>query len=237
MRQTLRRLPYKMRMAVAVWIALLAFALSAHAQEPAYMGYLEELSQINATSPEQSPRHEHGREILSDRVLDRKNRVIGEIHDVILNVDGSLSMLDVEFDRLKIGKDHILADYGLLQMEPAGNGYKTGFDKAQIEDMFPELLSSSKQARRIFGRPSIKSLAGASVKTGANKNLGRVIDILFDHLGGQALYLYVSMDYAGHRGKALAIPFEKVTYASRGKTIEVFVNDDLAAHARRDFTL
>nr|MBX2833948.1 hypothetical protein [Micavibrio sp.] len=73
---------------------------TANAQDPAYYQNLNDLNKINNYSPDKSPRHENADEILSDRILDRKNEVIGEVRNVILNANGSIAMVEAQLDRI-----------------------------------------------------------------------------------------------------------------------------------------
>lgn len=221
---------------IPVFTLVLMLALPAqvpaYANELGYMGYLEQLGRLNAYSPEQSPRHERSEEVLTDRITDSKNAVMGEVRDVILNQQGAITMLDVELDRLKMGSDRMTLDYTAMAIEPAGNGYKLGLDKGQIVELFPTLLANIPTASGGDDMISTQNLIGKTVKSESGRKIGLVEDVLFDQLGGKAELLFVSMKYSGLRGQGVAIPFNAARYDANGKYITVTVNDDMAKAMR-----
>lgn len=214
-----------MALALAV---LLNMPLQGHAQS--YLNCLDTLTTINKSNPAQSPRHEKSERILNDRLLDSANQVIGEVKDVILNPQGEIINLDIEFDRLKIGTDRLTISYSDMNTEPAGNGYRIAFSKAQIIEMFPTLLETrpSEAHKSTPQALSLISMQNALVLTQGGKRIGRVHDILFDNLGGKALYLYIGMSNWASKAPMVAVPFDMVSYTIKANMIEIVVSDDMA---------
>jgi sporulation protein YlmC with PRC-barrel domain len=215
----------------AFMVMSLSLSPMAHAQGLGYMEYVEQLNRINHSRPEKNSRHERGSEILTDRLLDRKNQVIGEVRDVILGADGTIEMIDVEFNRLKIGTDRLAIGYDAMQLKPTSNGYKSGFEKDQFIDMFPSMLANiTTAAGTESGAVGIKNLQGATVRNADGRRMGYVNDVIFDTLGSKALYLYVDVKTGalGGKGKSVSIPFDAATYTLKGKATNVVLGNDLA---------
>jgi sporulation protein YlmC with PRC-barrel domain len=216
---------------VMIVTALILMPLSVSAQNMGYMEYVEQLNRINHSRPEKNSRHERGTEILTDRLLDRKNQVIGEVRDVILGADGQIEMIDVEFNRLKIGTDRLAVGYDAMQLQPTSNGYKSGFEKDQIIDLFPTLLANiTTAAGTESGAVGVQKLQGATIKNMDGRKMGTVNDVIFDTLGGKALYLYVDVKtgFLSGKGESVSIPFDAATYTLKGKVTQVTINNDLA---------
>lgn len=208
-------------------ISYMVTALPAIAQEnAAYLSYLEQLTKINSYAPEQSPIHERGSEILNDRLLDSKNRVVGEVHDVVFNAQGEIIMLEVEFSRLRRGRDKVMIDYEMMQVESAGNGYRAGFNTDQIEEMYSNLLKSSRSYKSRKGLLRLTKLGKAIIKNKSDKKLGQVGEVLFDSVGSKAEFLYVHMNYNGNRGAGVAVPFDAFRYVQNGSSIEGIIADE-----------
>lgn len=116
-----------------------------------------------------------------------------------------------------------------MQIEPAGNGYKMGFSREQIKELFPILLANINTAAGTEGDiVSMKTLQGASVKSEDGRSLGKVKDVLFSSLGGKAEFLHLNIRHRNIRDEAISIPFDAARYIERGNTVQVIVNDDVA---------
>lgn len=71
-------------------------------------------------------------------------------------------------------------------------------------------------------------MQNALVLTQGGKRIGRVHDILFDNLGGKALYLYIGMSNWASKAPMVAVPFDMVSYTIKANMIEIVVSDDMA---------
>jgi sporulation protein YlmC with PRC-barrel domain len=209
----------------ALCALLCGSALAQTAARPEFTRALEIINQSNAANPATSPRHERSREVLTDRVLDSKNHVIGQVRDITLSPSGNIAQISTELK----GSNILALDYEQMDVEPVGNGYKLQYAQEQITDMVPELLAGMATAAGAEDIFSLRNLIGAPVKSDDGRTLGQVSDVVFDDLGGRAEFLYVQMGYQNVKRRALAVPFNMATYkAGFGSHIDVSVDDALA---------
>lgn len=208
---------------------LMAFG-SAFAQDLGFNNALQTINKVNSYRPEKSPKHQGSQDILKDRILDSRNRVVGNVNDVILSRNGSIKLIDADFDRLKLGTDQLIINYDDFSIRPVSNGYKMSYTDDQIEEVFPELLAniataSGEGSETAF---SLKKIVGADVKAKDGRKLGKVQDVLFDSLGGRAELIFVAMDYKSARGEGAAIPFNVAKYDTDYKSVIATVPNDMA---------
>ena len=219
----------------AVVVAAFIPAL-AQAQNTKGVGYVRALDLINRTNdyrPEQSPKHEKSKEIFSDRVIDKTNRVVGEVRDVVLDKNGVIQSLDIDFNRLRLGTDRMMVNYRQLGIRPVSNGYKMSYTDDQIEELVPELLASIDTAAGTDEDVrSLKKIVGQKISAKDGRVLGSVKDVLFDSLGGRAELLFVSMNYRGLRGETLALPFSEADFKKNGFVVKNVMADAMIEYAK-----
>lgn len=190
------------------------------AQDASFVRALDTINRVNRIRPEQSPRFERSKEIFSDRMIDSTNRVVGEVNDVIVDPNGAINMLDVEFNRLRLGTDKLAINYRELGIRPVSNGYKMNYTDDQITDLVPSLLAGVETASGEDANTfSVRKTIGRKIENTDGQILGTVDDVLFDNLGGRAELLLVAMSYKSLRGKYVAIPFAEANYRERNITV------------------
>lgn len=181
------------------------------AQE-SYSSVLDTLTELNRIAPLQNPQFDSAEELLSRRILDRKNKTVGEIRNIVVNENGSISSLGVEFDRLRLSAD-IFLNYRETVDRPASQGYILRFDADTLEDRFAELLAATEKAAGRSDVISVRDMIDSGVKASdTNETIGRVSDVLFSNDGEVASALYIEMTKGMLRGKYVAIPFNMVTW-------------------------
>lgn len=205
-------------------ILLLVFSPPIDAQElnPTF----NRLNEMNRIQPLQNPEYERTDRILGRRILDRKNKVVGQVHDVLLTRYGNISSLAVDFDRLRL-REEVYLSYSDTQIRPASNGYVLGFDSAQIKALYPELLANIETAAGNSDIFSVHKIVGADVKAQDGRTLGIVDQVLFGGNGSRAEALYVSLNGMS-RGKGVAIPFGSARMAYKEGQVSIMVSDDIA---------
>ena len=197
-----------MRILTLLTAAFIFFGTPVFAQDMDYVRSYEKLSEINDYNPANSGRHAKSADILSDRVLDRSNKVVGEVKDVILDRNGSIAYLTIDFNRLNLGQDVLTVNYRQLGMRPVSNGYKMNYSDDQIVDIFPSLLASIETAAGEGDRQqSVTKIQGRTVRATDGRTIGKVQDILFDDVGGRAELILVNMSARSVRNKPVAIPY------------------------------
>ena len=95
-----------MKLFTRLFIIMFAFCVwgyPVHAQE--YNRALEMITQLNQIEPKQNPGFDSADEILTRRILDHKNKVVGEVHDITIKENGSIAAMQVDFNRLRLGPE------------------------------------------------------------------------------------------------------------------------------------
>lgn len=206
--------------ALALFLALLAPA-SSRAEDASAATFLQRLSQTNRMQPLQNPEYTRGSDVLNWSLLDRRNKVIGDVDDVILGSRGGITSIAADFNRLHLGQK-VYLNYGQMSIRPATNGYVLGYADDQVENLYPTLLADIETASGIDADNfSADKLIGAAVMEEGNGKLGTVEDILFTGNGTRAAALYVNMTHGTMRGKNVALPFDLVKYQPGRNDVKV----------------
>jgi sporulation protein YlmC with PRC-barrel domain len=214
--------------------ALLAllFAMPAHGVN--YSPAFQRLTEFNRAKPLQNPHYEHLGDVLDRRVLDNKNKVVGEVRDILVTQNGSIDSIRVDFDRLRLGSP-VFLNYNSMRIQPSADAYSVGFRDSEIAEIYPSLLADMATAagsdEDVF---DVRALKGAQVHDNTGRILGKVDEILFNEKGSRVEALYVSMSYGKLNGESLAIPFNmgRLENTVNGKRV---VLDKEQADAMIDF--
>lgn len=203
-------------------------ATSAHAGDAAIFNpKTQQITTLNRTDVRQSPRYENAADILKRRMLDRKNKVVGSIRDIVINENGNISYIDVDFDRLKLGRP-VFVNYGSFNVKGASNGYTMAFDASEIEELYPNMLAEIETAAGEEDTYSLSKMKGLEVWTASGRRIGTVSDVLFGSEGQRAELLYISLSTGNMRGEGVAIPFGEADYTQVPTMRRVTLADDTA---------
>lgn len=182
--------------------------------------FQKKITDINRLKPLQNPRHEKSIDVLNRHVLDTKSKIVGEVDDILLDHDGQVSSLFVSFDRLRLGQS-VYLNYEMLDIKSVTAGYRLGFNRDEIEDVYPELLSSIDTASgggedgENLGLYSVKALLGSVVMTSDNKTIGKVQDILFNQDGTYVRSVYLNVSYKTIHDKGVAVPLSVLKFEQK----------------------
>lgn len=214
--------------AVALVLAVFLLATSpVIAAPPAYNPRTQEIAAINRINPLQNPEYEQIADVLKRRMLDRKNKVVGSVRDIVLSGNGSIAYMDVDFDRMNLGRP-VFVNYGTFNMKAVTNGYAMTFNAREIEELYPALLADIETAAGEDDALSLKKMKGLEVWTASGRKIGTVDDVLFGAEGQRAELLYINLTTGNLRGKGVAIPFGKADYTQSVSQRRVTVPDDFA---------
>ncbi len=205
----------------------LLLAVPAIAAAPVYNPKIQEIAALNRIDPLQNPQYEQITDVLKRRMLDRKSKVVGSIRDLVLKDSGSIAYIDVDFDRMKLGRP-VFVNYGTFNVRAVSNGYAMTFDSKEIEELYPTLLADIETAAGDDAALSLKKMKGLEVWTASGRKIGTVSDVLFGAEGQRAELLYVSLTTGNLRGKGVGIPFGKADYDQSSSHRRVIVPDDFA---------
>lgn len=205
------------------------FAISSVSNAEAQTGLREDLTLLNRIEPLQHPDFDTAQEILDRRIIGRKNKVLGEVENVILNDNGNIVSLEVKLDRLGQQKP-VMMNYNAVDAAPATNGYILGFEKAEIEELYPSMLANIETAAggKNDDAYSLKQLPGTEIRTSQGQRVGEISNVLFGANGDRAEAFYVTIDQGKARAKSIAVPFDLLHLARSGTRLKATVEKDEA---------
>ena len=218
-----------MRSLLKIFLGFLALAMllatsTAAAQNkpnetPEFFSSYETLGKINSEKSWLGARNERAQDVLRGRLIDNKNKVIGQIEDIVFSAGGSIVKLQVDLNRMQGGS--VLLDYSALGMKAVGSGYKTSYDDDQIKAMLPGLLAQLETAGGPAQPYSLKNIRGSAVITEDGRSIGKIRDVLFSDVGKQGEFLYIDVGGSGIKRGQMAIPFASARFESAGQNPQV----------------
>jgi sporulation protein YlmC with PRC-barrel domain len=204
-------------------LCLMALPVSAADYNPK----TEVIAQTNRINALQNPKYDRAAEVLGRRILDRKSKVVGDVNDIILNENGNISYLDVEFDRLQL-RNKVYVNYGTFNIRPTTNGYAMTFDANEIESVYPAMLADIESAAGEEDSYSLQKLQGMEVWTESGRKIGNISDVLFGADGQRAELIYVTLSSGNTRGDGLAIPYTDAGFDEVASKRRITVADTTA---------
>lgn len=201
-----------MRLIILAIIAVLLM-LTPPASAQSVPGALSKISELNKSDLTQNPRYETGEDILSRKMVNADNQVVGTIQNVIVAANGRVDALEVSFDRLRL-QTPVYLDFADLNIGTTVSSYKLDFEDNQIVSLYPELLAGIETAAGSENIYSLKALQGLPLRSETGRLLGRVEDLVFDNNGEFVRAYSVSSQITGSRGRRLSLPFDSVSISS-----------------------
>ncbi len=207
-----------------------AIALTAMATGPAFGQIqnldrsVEQLAELNRYPPLRSSAFDLTGEVIGRKIVDRKNKVIGSVSDIIIDSNGSIQSYQVKFDRLNM-TESVNLNARELKSADFAKRYSIDIEGSELESLFPQLLAGMETASGEAGLYSVNRIRGAEVLSGDGRRLGKVENILFDSGGTRARGLYVDFTVTGISGKSAAVPFRMVKYENQNGKVSVIVGE------------
>jgi sporulation protein YlmC with PRC-barrel domain len=197
---------------LAVVGGFVALSVQSHAQENiATAALVETLSTLNRNKPLQNPSYQADSRLLSRSILDQKNKVVGQVQDIIMDNTGAIEALEINFNRLRLGTAYL--NYRDMRFTQTSQGYQIGLDTPQLRSLFPEfpkaMPTEPQQGDMVF---RLSRLSGAPIKLENNNTLGKVVAVLFNRAGTRAEALFIEVKYKPGTPDTLAIPYAAPHY-------------------------
>lgn len=217
----------RMKFAFAcLMLALLAMPQIGFAQQTARS--LERLSELNRINPLQNPEYVRSDDVLTRKIIDRKNKVIGEVKDITLRNNGTIDTIATNFDRLRLG-DTVYLDFRQMSIRPVTNAYSLAMASEEVVDFYPQLLANIATASgEEDGAFSSKKIIGSNIYAQDGRNIGHVHQIMFGSNGTLASALLVEVNIGTTRGDYVAVPFRMTELSSKSGKLQGTVTNDLA---------
>ena len=211
-----------------LFVCFLMCLFTTHVMAESEVQNVERISEINHSNPLQNPSYDRSGKVLSRRVLDRKNKVVGHIEDVIIKSNGHIQFLNVELDRLKLGSVYL--NYKQMVIKSTSNAYSLAIKDREIKNLYPSLLAEMETAAGNRNELiSVKNIIGASIRTENGRMIGVVNEILFSEKASRVKALYVTLKTGVLRGKHIAIPFgSSFSFNNTGQRKNIIIDNDMA---------
>jgi sporulation protein YlmC with PRC-barrel domain len=216
----------------APFLLVIAFGLIAIMMQQSYgqatTAFQQTLTEMNRMKPFQNPIWQRSADVMKSRILDRKNKTMGDLKDIILTGDGKMSSLKVELSRMQFETD-IFLNAQELKFISNDRAFVMQYDEAEIKDLYPQLLADIETAGGATSDSiSLDSLQNADVRAEDGRNLGKVEEVLFARNGGDAAAIMIRVRYKTISGQSVAVPFSSLKYQPDGTTFKVVVPNDQA---------
>lgn len=192
-----------------IFVAFLSPSQAEDATQTPIQAY-ERLSQLNRIDPLQNPHLTTAERLLSFNILDRQVRVTGQTRDIIVNTNGKIESVYMDFKDRKIGQGYYLG-FDAMNMRVQPNGFALNYDQKQIADLLPEILASTATASgNADSTFSLKQMQGAIVQSASGQFFGRAKTILFKNRTPQAEAVVVELS----RRQNIAVPFDALVLSA-----------------------
>lgn len=210
-------------------IIFVGFAPMAASADMGMAAFQEHLNTLNRIKPLQSPKFEKSGDILKGNVIDRQNRAIGQVDDVlILSSGGAVSSVQVTFDRLRLDQS-VYLNFDEMKMKTASNGYQLDMKGEDVTALYPELLANIQTAAGDSTEIlSLKNVIGKPVVTPEGRTIGAIQDVLFGNKGAQVQAIYVGIDSGTTRNVGVAIPMDALSFEEHHGRMKAILPRDQA---------
>ncbi len=212
------------RYLVFVLLGLLLVSPAFAAEPPQKENYTATLLALNRTRPAQNPNFAMGKEILNRRLIDKNQRTLGKVEDIILNSDGKFASITTTVDtsgfRQEIGFD--VASY---IVDPTRDTFMVNMDKAQIKASLPKLLAEIETSAGDSAPITIDSLRKGEVRRADRSIVAQISDVMVNDRTKQVEALLVVIANGAHRGSTIAIPYEAWSLKREGDKAIVTVGN------------
>lgn len=214
---------------MATALMLTAVPLQQGFAEISTMAFQESLTGLNRIKPLQNPKLEKAKDMLGRKIIDRQNRIVGHVQDVLVgSSDGQTSSLQVSFDRLRL-REPVFLNFQEIKIGKSSNGYQVGFKDSEISDLYPEMLANIETAAGTEGEfLSLKKIMDTPVYNAKHEKIGKVQEILFGNNGSQAQAIFINVSTGTIRNFGVAIPFNSLSFEEKGgRTIASLQQDQV----------
>ncbi len=200
--------------------------VSAAAQSPAQL--LDMIMKMNRIDPQQNPKYSSAKDVLRRNLISGKNKVLGDVRDLVLAKEGGINAISVVLDRLH--KRNVIAlGYADMGTRSTSGGYKITYSKDQMEELYPTFLANIATAAGTDDEAySLARIQKAGLYTDAGQKIGMVRDVLFTDEGDRAVGLYVEITAGVVRSKSLAIPFSAARFEEKGMMLSAVLSEEQA---------
>lgn len=206
---------------------VLGFAPLASAQDIGIDVYKAALLDLNRSPITQNPTFSTGRDVLSRRLLDKNQKTIGKIEDIILSPDGRFQTIEANINTGGF-RENVSFDVQSYVVDPTISSFTVAMDKAQINDNMPQFLAGIETAAGEEAPLTLNQLRGANILDPKKNSIAKVQDALVRDNANQVEALLIKVSLGKNRGTTMAIPYEAAEVISNGPRVDLVLVEEQA---------
>lgn len=215
------------RLALIASLLTISFFISdrSSATEVTPEAYKAALLALNKSPVTQNPDYSLGRQVVRRRLLDKNNRAIGKINDIILLPDGKFKSIEASITTAGF-RENVGFNVESYVIDPTDSSFTIAMDKAQINQNMAQLMSDIETSSGPDAPLTLNSLRGANIVDPKGVAIAKIEDAVVNDKQGLVQALLVRMSAGKNRGSVMAIPYEAAEVRGSGSRIDLVLRDD-----------
>ena len=190
--------------------------------------YKAAMLDLNRSPVTQNPVFSVGKEVLNRRILDKNQRAIGKITDIVLLSDGSFQTLEANINTGGFRED-VSFDMKSYIIDPTTSSFTVAMDKSQINNNMATLLSGIETTAGEDAAPiTLNRLRGANIFDSQGYIIAKVEDALIRDNINKVEGLLIKVSSGKNRGTTIAVPYEASDIIQKGSRVDLVVTQDQA---------
>ncbi len=218
------------RLPVIAVLAVLTISLfpgSLRAEGMSQQAYTAALLELNRTKASQNPAFTLGKDVMDRRILDKNQRTMGRVEDIILAPNGEFQTIVAKIDTSGF-RETVSFDVASYIVNPMPGSFTVAMDKNQIKQNMPALMAQIETAAGEDAPLTVNTLRNGSVSKEDGTPVAKVQDVMVDNKSNQILALLVTILAGSNRGASIAIPYEASSASVEQGRANLTVTDEQA---------
>ena len=208
--------------ALVLLCALLAN--TAHAEGMADSTYTSTLLELNRIRPDQNPGLKSGAAQLEARLLDKNQRTLGRVEDIIVTPEGKFKDIITRIDTAGF-REKVAFDVESYVTTPTPDTFTVSLDKTQIKQNIAKLRAAARIELTENGPFSVVSLRNGLIYKVDGSQIAKVKDVLIDGKKLKIVSLLLTITFGDKRDATIAVPYEAAMARLQGSRAILTVTD------------
>lgn len=186
--------------------------------------YTSVLLELNRIRPDQNPNITLGKNQLNARILDKNQRTLGKVIDIVVAADGKFETILTKVDISGFRED-VAFDVASYVIDPTPDTFTISLDKSQLKDNIAQLMAATSTASGETGPFTVKALQNGDIYKADGSQIAKVKDVLIDNRNLKIISMLVTISSGTKRGSTVAIPYEAAQAKLNGSKASLTVTD------------
>lgn len=210
--------------AMILGLLFLFSTLPVRAEGMADQTYTASLLELNRIKPGQNPELILGKIQLNARIVDKNQRTIGKVADIIVAPDGKFQTILTRID-VSGFREEVAFDVASYVTEPTPDTFTVSLDKDQLKQNMTKLMAATASAAGSSGPLTVGTLQNGTIYKNDGSVIANVKDVLIDNRNMRIASLLVTLTSGNNRGAEIAIPYEAAAAKLNGNKVDLTVTD------------